>query len=87
MWGSRTIRPNGGELIERTSDGAGNLSYPDYLDLRDRNRSLDALTAYNIDAVGLDTGENTSRVWIYEVSGNYFGALGIQRNERCRLIP
>src|ERR1700675_1559956 len=46
--------------IERASDKTGNLSYPDYLDLRDRNRSFDALTAYNITQAGLDTGENTS---------------------------
>jgi predicted permease len=64
--------------IERTSDKAGYLSYPDYLDLRDRNRSFDSLAAYNITQVGLDTGENASRAWVYEVSRNYFDALGIQ---------
>jgi len=64
--------------IERASDKVGYLSYPDYLDLRDRNRSFDALAAFNISAAVLDTGENASRAWIYEVSGNYFDALGIQ---------
>jgi hypothetical protein len=29
--------------IERTSDNSGSLSYPDYLSLRDRNRSFDGL--------------------------------------------
>jgi predicted permease len=53
-------------------------SYPDYLDLRDRNRTFDGLAAYNITQVGLDTGKNPSTVWLYEVSGNYFDALGIQ---------
>jgi predicted permease len=53
-------------------------SYPDYLDLRDRNRSFDALIANNFAPVGLYTGENPSRAWVYEVSGNYFDALGIQ---------
>ena len=53
-------------------------SYPDYLDLRDRNRSFDGLAAYNISEAGLDTGENPSRAWFYEVSGNYFDALGIR---------
>ena len=33
-------------------------SYPDYLDLRDRNRSFDGLAAYSIVEAGLDTGEN-----------------------------
>jgi len=52
-------------------------SYPDYLDLRDRNRSFDALAAYGIAEAGLDTGENPSRAWVYEVSGNYFDALEV----------
>jgi MacB-like periplasmic core domain len=53
-------------------------SYPDYLDLRDRNRSFDGLAAYTIAQAGLDTGKNPSSVWLYEVSGNYFDALGIE---------
>jgi predicted permease len=52
-------------------------SYPDYLDLRNRNRSFDDLVAYAIDLVGLDTGEGPSRSWVEEASGNYFDALGI----------
>ena len=52
-------------------------SYPDYLDLRDRNRSFDALAAYGIAEAGLDTGENPSRAWVYEVSGKYFDALEV----------
>jgi len=53
-------------------------SYPDYLDLRDRNHSFDALLAYNITLTGLDTGESPSRSWVEEASGNYFDALGLQ---------
>jgi predicted permease len=53
-------------------------SYPDYLDLRDRNRSFDGLAAYTIAQAGLDTGKNPSSAWLFEVSGNYFDALGIQ---------
>jgi predicted permease len=56
----------------------GGASYPDYLDLRDRNRSFDALVAYNIVEAGLDTGKDPEKVWGYEVTGNYFDALGIQ---------
>ncbi len=60
------------------SNGWGYQSYPDYLDLRDQNRSFDGLAAYNIGAAGLDTGRNPATVWLYEVSGNYFDVLGIQ---------
>lgn len=54
-------------------------SYMDYKDLRDRNRSFDALISYDIQGpVGLDTGGgNPSVAWPYMVSGNYFDALGI----------
>jgi hypothetical protein len=45
-------------------------SYPDYLDLRDRNRSFDGLAAYNVALTALDTGDNPSRAWVNEVSGN-----------------
>ena len=64
--------------IERVSDFSARQSYPDYVDLRDRNRSFDDLAAYNIEMAGLDTGANPARVWVYEVSGNYFDALRIQ---------
>src|SRR5271155_2431527 len=55
-------------------------SYPDYLDLRDRNRSFESLVSYDIQgSVGLDTGSgNPSVVWPYMVSGNYFDSLGVQ---------
>ena len=64
--------------IEHGADKDEGFSYPDYLDLRDRNRSFDGLTAYILAPVGLDTGKNPSQPWTYEVTGNYFDALGIQ---------
>ncbi|MFZ0820782.1 MAG: ABC transporter permease [Candidatus Acidiferrales bacterium] len=64
--------------IQRTISKYPMQSYPDYLDLRDRNPSFDGLAAFNLNAAGLDTGDHPSRVWAYEVSGNYFDALGIQ---------
>ena len=64
--------------IERGNDKAVNQSYPDYLDLRDRNRSFEDLAAYNVASAGLDTGNNPTGAWILETTGNYFDALGIQ---------
>jgi predicted permease len=63
--------------IERGSDQAIIHSYPDYLDLRDRNRSFAGLTAYGLAAVGLNTGNNPTPAWVYEVTGNYFDALDV----------
>jgi predicted permease len=64
--------------IERASDKDMTQSYPDYLDLRGRNRSFDDLAAYSIVQVALDPGKDPSRIWGVEASGNYFDALGIQ---------
>jgi predicted permease len=64
-------------LIERTSDKFGPQSYPDYVDLRDRNRSFEGLAVSTAAQAGLDTGENPSRVWAAEVSGNFFDVLGV----------
>jgi len=52
-------------------------SYPDYLDLRERNRSFEDLAGYIMTPVGFDTGGNPTQAWGYEVTGNYFDALGI----------
>ena len=64
--------------IEHGSDKSPLQSYPDYLDLRDRNHSFDGLAAYNVCWAGLDTGKDPTEVGGYEVSGNYFDALRIQ---------
>jgi len=64
--------------IERGKDQAINHSYPDYVDLRDRNRSFEGIAAYNVASAGLDTGNNPSSVWLMEVTGNYFDMLKIR---------
>jgi predicted permease len=72
--------PHGESLyaLQRGNDTYIAQSYPDYLDLRDRNRSFDGLAAYNISQVALDTGNNPASVWGYETSGNYFDELGVR---------
>ena len=59
-------------------DDAGWQSYPNYVDLRDRNRSFDALAAFNFAFVGLDTGKDLSVATGFATSGNYFDVLRIQ---------
>jgi predicted permease len=58
-------------------DGSGWQSYPNYIDLRDRNRSFEALAAFNFVFVGLDTGRSPARAGGFAVTGNYFDVLGI----------
>ena len=64
-------------VIQHGSDG-GSHSYPDYLDLRQRNRSFDDVAVFAIRQSGLDTGKDPSNVWQYETSANYFDVLRIQ---------
>jgi len=64
--------------LQRTSHKDYNQSYPDYLDLRDRNGSFEDLVAYSITQVALDSDKNPTPTWGLETSGNYFDALRIQ---------
>ena len=64
-------------IIQHGND-VGSHSYPDYVDLRQRNRSFDDVAAWAISQAGLDTGKDPSNVWEYETSGNYFDTLRVQ---------
>jgi len=61
-----------------TADGEVFESYPNYLDLRDRNHSFDSLAVMALSQVALDSGKDPSRIWGFEASGNYFDVLGVQ---------
>ena len=64
--------------FETAETQIGHISYPDYLEFRDRNQSFEGLAAFSISEAVLDSGANPSRVWGYETSGNYFDVLGLQ---------
>ena len=66
------------EIAQGKEDSSPMQSYPDYIDMRDRNRSFEDLALYQITQAGLDTGGNATPAWLYETSGNYFDSLGIQ---------
>ena len=59
-------------------DDSGWQAYPNYVDLRDRNRSFEGLAAFNFAFVGLDTGKDPSVATGFATSGNYFDVLRIQ---------
>ena len=64
--------------IDRAGSKDLGQSYPDYLDVRDRNRSFDGVAAFSIDQAAVDTGDKASLVWGMQASGNYFDVLRIQ---------
>jgi len=59
-------------------DNGGWQSYPNYIDLRDRNRSFEDLTAFKFAFVGLDTGKEPSGATGFSTAGNYFDVLKVQ---------
>jgi len=54
------------------------FSYLDYRDLRDRNQSLGGLLAYHHDWLTLTGRATPERVYVANVSANYFDVLGIR---------
>jgi predicted permease len=63
---------------ERNISPVPPLSYPDYRDLRDQNHSLSGFIAYNHDWITLTGGAQPERIYIANVSSNFFSVLGIQ---------
>jgi predicted permease len=71
--------PNGASLYQiEQKDHIPSQSYPDYVDLRDRNRSFDGLALYQIGKAGLATGGAPAPAWIYDTSSNYFDVLRVK---------
>ncbi len=56
-------------FVVQHGSGVASHSYPDYLDLRRRNRSFDDMAVFAISQSGLDTGKDPSNAWEYETSG------------------
>ncbi len=82
VWNALILRPlnvpqAASLFIIQHGSNVGAHSYPDFLDLRRRNRSFDDVAAWAISQAGLDTGKDPSNVWEYETSGNYFDVLRI----------
>lgn len=69
-----------GESLWGTAYGEdlGFQSYPNYLDLRDRNHSFEDLAAFNFAFAGIDTGGGNPAIATgFSTTGNYFDVLGI----------
>jgi predicted permease len=70
------------QLVALNSAGAGrgmfsNFSYLNYRDLRDRNAVFSDLIGYRIAPLNVSHDGVNERRWGYQVTGNYFAALGI----------
>lgn len=74
------VKDPGGILILMGKAKGGQettISYPDYLDYRDRTKVFSSLVACGTTVVTLSTSEGVERVWTDVVTGNYFSTLGV----------
>jgi predicted permease len=89
-----------GELVslqrgERNFSPTPPFSYLDYRDLREQNHTLAGILAYHNDWIALTGGAQPERVYIANVSANYFDVLGIKPvlgrfflpDEESRAVP
>src|ERR1700722_330504 len=72
-----------GELVslqrgERNFSPTPPFSYLDYRDLREQNHTFAGILAYHNDWIALTGGAQPERVYIANVSANYFDVLGIK---------
>jgi predicted permease len=70
--------PEADRLVQVQRPNGISMSYPDYRDIRDRNRTFSDLAVYRLARIGFDVSGNAQPLWGYEVSGNYFDMLGIK---------
>src|SRR5579862_168934 len=54
------------------------FSYPDFRDLRDQNQSLVGLIGYHHDWLTLTGGAQPERIYVANVTANYFDVLGVK---------
>jgi predicted permease len=62
----------------RSPNSYRTFSYPNYVDIRDRNSAFTSLLAHDLALVGLTEGDTTRRVFADVASSNYFSTLGVQ---------
>jgi hypothetical protein len=91
LWREMPIRAPG-EIVSFRDAGrpgmfANSFSYPNYRDVRDRNRVFSDVIAYRLAPVGLTHEGQSQRVWCYMVSGNYFTGLGVTAHRGRLLAP
>ena len=61
--------------VQTKQPGAISISYPNYVDIRDRNSTFSELGVVRLARIGIGVHGIAQPVWGYEVSGNYFPML------------
>jgi len=64
--------------VQTTAGGNDRVSFPDYIDMRDNNRTLGGLAAFADVALSVGRGDEARSADGMEVTGNYFAILGVR---------
>jgi Acidobacterial duplicated orphan permease len=64
--------------VQTTVGGNDRVSFPDYVDMRDNNRTLSGLAAFTNVALSVGRGDEAHSADGVEVTGNYFNVLGVR---------
>ena len=70
--------PAANRVVQVQRSNGISMTYPNYRDIRDRNRTFSDVAVYRLARIGFDISGSAQPVWGYEVSGNYFDMLGIK---------
>jgi putative ABC transport system permease protein len=67
-------------FVRESEDGreVGSISYPDYLEYRDRSEAFEELTAFSFLPLSTGSGDGSEIRWGQIVTGNYFAAFGVR---------
>ncbi|MGH9901229.1 MAG: ABC transporter permease, partial [Pyrinomonadaceae bacterium] len=75
-------------LFSSSQDSRYNvLSYPDYVDFRDKNEVFGGLAAYGGISLSLNSGDQTELISGLIVTGNYFDVLGVGAAQGRAFLP
>jgi len=65
------------ELVFIENQKFNSQSFPNYRDLRDRNRTFAGLVGYRLAPMELESTSGATRIWGLLATGNYFDTLGV----------
>ncbi len=73
--------------LDRDGDLNDSFSYPNFVDYRDRNRTMDGLFAYRLVSVVLGEADGNDVIYGEMVSGNYFDVLRVKAQHGRTFLP
>ena len=67
-----------GQLVFLANKSFNTQSFPNYRDLRDRNKTFAGLIGYRLAPMELESSNGATRIWGLLATGNYFDELGVR---------